>query len=259
MFRLRIGPEANRGVGVAFTDRHGGVSAPDMGPLNLGRTLDDEVANVETNFERVRRALGVQKLVTTSQVHGPEVLTVDDDVLHQWGPRAHLGAPAGERSLVEADAMVTALPDVGLCIRVADCVPVLLADVDSGVLGAAHAGRVGFLAGVLVRTVERMRELGAGEIVAWIGPHVCGDCYEVPAEMAEQVSRTHPEAVTRTSWGTPGLDLGQACEVQLVELGVQPVRLDPCTRTEPDLHSHRRDGERAGRMGALIWRVSRPT
>lgn len=256
MFRVSIGPEANHGVGVAFTDRHGGVSGPDMGPLNLGRTLDDRVEFVETNFERVRRALGVTKVVATSQVHGADVLTVDEDLMRTWGPRSHLGSPAGQDRLAEADAMVTVLPGVALCIRVADCVPVMLADAERGVLGAAHAGRQGFLDGVLVETVNRMRELGAETITAFIGPHICGDCYEVPEQMAEQVRLTHPEAVSTTSWGTPSIDLGTGSEVQLIELGVEPVRLDPCTRTEPDLHSHRRDGARAGRLGAFIWRVS---
>lgn len=256
MFRILISPAANAGVGVAFTDRHGGVSAPDIGTLNLGRTLEDSVEAVETNFERVRRAIGVPRVVTTSQTHGTDVVVVDEAMVGRWGPRSHLGSPAGQARLPEADAMVTALPDIALCIRVADCVPVLLADLDQGVLGAAHAGREGLLAGVLPATVQRMRGLGAVDIVAWIGPHVCGDCYEVPAEMAAAVGREHPHVVTTTSWGTPSLDLGVGAEVALVEAGVEPVRLDPCTRTEPDLHSHRRDGARAGRLGALIWRVS---
>jgi len=259
MFRILIDPAANRGVGVAFSDRHGGVSDPErMGSLNLGRTLDDDIAHVEANFERVRRVIGVPKMVTASQVHGVEVVTVDQGFLGRWGPRSHLGSPGGTPPLPEADAMVTTLADVALCIRVADCVPVLLADLDRGILGAAHAGRVGFLDGVVERTLERMHHLGARDIVAWIGPHVCGDCYEVPADMAEQVGATHPEVVTTTSWGTPSLDLGRGVEHVLDERGALAIRLDPCTRTDPDLHSHRRDGERAGRLGAFIWRVSGP-
>ncbi|MGA4669711.1 peptidoglycan editing factor PgeF [Propionibacteriaceae bacterium Y1923] len=253
MFRILIDPPTNQGVGVAFTNRHGGVTAGPMGSLNLGRPTPDTVADVETNFERVRRALGVQAVITLDQVHGSTVLDADQALLDRWGRRSHLGAPAGQTPLVEADAVVTTLPEVALCIRVADCVPVMLADTTSGVLGAAHAGRVGFLDGVLVNTVTRMRELGARDIVAWIGPHVCGDCYEVPAEMADAVRADHPEMVTTTSWGTPALDLGAGCELQLVELGVEAVRLDPCTRTSDDLHSHRRDGADSGRLAGLVW------
>ena len=254
MFRILIEPRTNSNVGVAFTDRHGGVTDGPMGSLNLGRTTPVNVGEVEMNFERVRRAIGSPTVVTCSQVHGSAVLEVDQGFLDRWGPRSHLGSPGGQSPLVEADAMVTTLAGVALCIRVADCVPVMLADLHAGVLGAAHAGRVGFLDGVLVNTVERMRAVGAREIVAWLGPHVCGDCYEVPAGMAEQVRRSHPEAVGMTSWGTPSLDLGAGCEMQLVELGVEAVRLDPCTRTSEDLHSHRRDGDVAGRLGGLVWR-----
>lgn len=256
MFRVRIDPLANQGVGLAFTDRHGGVSSGRMGSLNLGRTLDDRVADVETNFERVRRSIGVSKVIATSQTHGTDVLLVDEELMGRWGPRSHLGSPGGQAPLPEADAMVTRLTDVALCIRIADCVPVLLADVEAGVIGAAHAGRVGFLDGILPETVTAMRDLGAGQITAWVGPHVCGTCYEVPAEMAAEVEKTHPEIITSTERGTPALDLGLGAELQLVALGVEPVRLDPCTMTEPDLHSHRRDGASAGRLGALIWRVS---
>ena len=224
-----------------------------MGSLNLGRTLDASVDEVETNFERVRRALGVRRVVTLSQLHTPDVIEVDAALLNRWGTRSHLGSPGGQPPLLEGDAMVTTERDVALCIRVADCVPVLLADVENGVLGAAHAGRVGLLDGVVPNTVDRMRQAGAHNIVAWIGPHVCGDCYEVPQAMADAVAPTHPEMITTTSWGTPSLDLGLGVEVQLAELGVEPVRLDPCTRTNDDLHSHRRDGANAGRLGAFIW------
>ena len=256
MFRILIDAPTNNGVGVAFTDRHSGVTTGPLGSLNLGRTVASNVADVETNFERVRRAIGVDAIVTTHQVHGSDVLVVDQELVNRWGHRSHLGAPAGQSELVQADAMVTTLAGVALCIRVADCVPVMLADVAHGVLGAAHAGRVGLLAGVLVNTVTRMRELGAHDIVGWIGPHVCGDCYEVPDAMAEAVSTTHPRIVTTTSWGTASLDLGLGAELQLAELGVEAVRLDPCTMTSPDLHSHRRDGDDAGRLGGMVWRAS---
>lgn len=253
MFRILIDAPTNNGVGVAFTDRHSGVTQGPLGSLNLGRTTPATVADIETNFERVRRSIGVSTVVTSAQVHGTTVLDVDQTLINRWGRRSHLGSSAGQTPLVEADAMVTTMSDVALCIRVADCVPVMLADVNTGVLGAAHAGRVGFLGGVLVNTVQRMRELGARDIVAWIGPHVCGDCYEVPHEMAHAVAVTHPEVVTTTSWGTPSLDLGLGVELQLVELGVEALRLDPCTMTSADLHSHRRDGEEAGRFAGLVW------
>ncbi|WP_203566886.1 peptidoglycan editing factor PgeF [Aestuariimicrobium ganziense] len=256
MFRILIGPDANHGVGAAFTDRHGGVSSGTHGSLNLGRTDLDDLAAVETNFERVRRAIGVARVVTLDQVHGDQVVVVDQRWMHGWGPLSHLGGAAGQPPLVSADAMVTTLPDVALCIRVADCVPVLLCDTSAGVIGAAHAGRAGFLSDVAGRTVEQMRDLGARDIVAWLGPHICASCYEVPQSMADEVAQSHRYAVSTTTWGTPSIDLAGGLEHQLLQRGVEVVRLDPCTRTEPSLHSHRRDGADAGRLGGLIWRVS---
>ncbi|WP_022909744.1 polyphenol oxidase family protein [Aestuariimicrobium kwangyangense] len=256
MFRVLISPDANAGVGACFTDRHGGVTPGDLGSLNLGRTDVDQVSHVEANFERVRRAIGGPTLVTLSQVHSSDVVVVDDSFLSGWGPRSHLGSPGGVAPLSSADAMVTTRADVALVIRVADCVPVLLADPTAGVLGAVHAGREGYLGGVVTHTVEAMRDLGAREIVAWVGPHICGRCYEVDEAMADRVASSHPQVVVASRWGTRALDLGAGVEQELVDQGVTAVRLDPCTLTTPELHSHRRDGADAGRFAGIIWRVS---
>lgn len=255
MFRISISPDAGSGVGAVFTDRQGGVSGPELGPLNLGRAEADSRDHLAANFELVRRAIDVGRLVTVNQVHGADVLVVDDAFLAGWGPHSHLGDPV---PLPVADALVTAAPDVGLVIRVADCVPVLLADPESGVIGAAHAGREGLRRGVLEATVSAMCRLGAVRPVGYVGPHICAACYEVSADLADQVGEEHPEMVASTSWGTSSLDLGASTERQLTKLGVEVVRLDPCTRTEHGLHSHRRDADLAGRGAGVIWRVSRP-
>ena len=238
---------------MAFTDRAGGVSQGSLGPLNLGRTDVDDLRHVRETFVRVGASLGVDRFITLAQVHGPDVVVVDAELLATWGPEQHLGSGATGTPLQAADALVTTQPGVALCIRVADCLPVLFVDSARGVIGAAHAGRVGLAAGVLPRTVDAMRELGAGEIQAWFGPHICGACYEVPADMREDVARGLPEAYAETSWGTPSLNLGAAAEAQLRALGCVVRREDPCTRTTPALHSHRRDGADAGRLGALVW------
>jgi YfiH family protein len=254
VFVAAFEPSANLGVGVAFTDRLGGISQGSYGPLNLGRTDDDDPAAVARNFALVRDALGVSRIATLHQVHSAEVLVVDDTTFPAGRPGGELGGSApGGLSLPVADAMVTTLPGVALCIRAADCVPVLLADPAARVVGAAHAGRVGLAAGVLAATVSAMRALGATDITAWIGPHVCGRCYEVPAEMAEAVAAAVPEAASTTSWGTPALDLGAGCEAQLARLGVPATHHGGCTLENDLLHSHRRDGSAAGRLGALVW------
>lgn len=177
-----------------------------------------------------------------SQFHGNDVATVTtvpvagplDDVPH-------------------ADAQVTSLRGVGLMVRVADCVPVVLADPAAGVIGVAHAGRLGTALDIVSATVEAMRELGASEITAWIGPHICGRCYEVPEQMRSEVSAVVPETYADTSWGTPALDLGAGVRAQLQRAGATVIEVDRCTREEPDLHSHRRDGAAAGRFAGLVW------
>lgn len=253
MFSYLHRPDPELGVGLAFTDRAGGVSAGAFGPLNLGRTDVDDLDAVGENFDRVLRALELDRVVTLAQVHGSDVVAVDADLLAAWGPRQHLGSEATGVPLARADGLVTDQRNIALCIRVADCLPVLLADPAAGVIGAAHAGRVGLAAGILTNTVAAMRALGATDIRAWQGPHICGACYEVPESMRAEVSAGLPGAYAETAWGTPALDLGGAAERQLHDLGCRVERHSPCTRTDDSLHSHRREGAGAGRLGALVW------
>ena len=254
MFDTRIDPDANRGVGVAFTNRLGGVSAGELGTLNLGRTDLDEVESVRANMSRVTRELGVGTVLALNQVHGTQVLVADDDYLRDWRCDSWLGdAVAGQPRLAVADAVVTTAPGLMLAVRVADCLPVVFADPRRRVIGAAHAGRVGLLAGVLNKTLAAMRRLGASDVEAWVGPHICGQCYEVPATMADQIGVSRQHARSVTSWGTPALDLGAACEAELSELGVVVHRRDPCTVEDENLFSHRRQGDHSGRQCGLVW------
>lgn len=253
MLRFHIRPDANHGVGVAFTDRLGGVTPGAMGSLNLGRSDDDDPDRVLTNHRRLAEALGLGPVMVSHQVHGDRVWTVGPSDVEGWTPRRILGDRVpGQDPLPIADAIVTDLPGVACAIRVADCLPVVLADVERHVVASAHAGRAGLLGGVLPATVARMRELGATTILGWVGPHICGRCYEVPEEMARQVWADHPATETTTRWGTPGLDLGAEALAQLADLGVEAVGLDPCTLEDEDLFSHRRDPN-SGRMVGLVW------
>jgi YfiH family protein len=199
-------------VDVAFTDRHGGVS-----PL-------------------VARAFGVATFATMRQTHGREVTVVS---------AATADAPT-------CDALVTAQAGVALCVRVADCVPVVLADSDAGVVAAAHAGRQGVAAGVVDNAVATMRSAGARDIEAWIGPHVCGGCYEVPAQMRAEVAAGARTAFACTTWGTPSLDLGAAVTAQLAAAGCTVNDHSRCTLESDDLFSYRRDGAHSGRAAGLV-------
>lgn len=226
MFSFRNDPGTD-GAGVAFCD----AVAPGGGRFDLAGAGDRA---------RLAAELGVP-VVGVHQVHGARVVAVP------------AGADAAAIGAERADALVTTARAVALSVRVADCVPVLLADPESGVVGAAHAGRVGLLAGVLPATVAALAELGARTLTAWIGPHVCGACYEVPLELREEFCGVHPSALATTSWGTPSIDLGVAADAQLSALGVTVRRVDPCTRTTSTLHSFRRDGAASGRQAGLVW------
>ncbi|MDR1790288.1 MAG: polyphenol oxidase family protein [Propionibacteriaceae bacterium] len=237
---------------LACTDRDGGVSQPPFDSLNLGMSDTDRLDDVLANFELVRSHLGVRQLVAVAQVHGRDVLTVDHGFRANWHEGSEVGdAIAGQPALPRADALVTVETNVALTIRAADCVPVLLAA--PGVVGAAHAGRVGLLAGVLDAVVNAMRQLDAGPITAWIGPHVCAACYEVPAEMAADAWERIPETQARSRQGTPAINLGAGAAAELIRLGCDVIREDPCTVETPTLFSHRRDGPRTGRLAAFIW------
>jgi hypothetical protein len=225
-------------VDLAFTDRYGGVSAVPFDSLNLALEGDDDPEATAANLTQVLADFAPGGSVADlHQVHGAVVDVVDS---------------LEDRQRPDADGVVTLRPGVVLMVRAADCVPVLLADPVAGVIGAAHSGRPGLAAGVVPATVAAMRERGATDITAWIGPHVCGGCYEVPAEMREEVGALVPAAVATTTWGTPALDLGAGVRAQLVDLGATVVDVSRCTRESDDLYSYRRDGARAGRLAGLI-------
>ena len=233
-------------VEIAFTDRHRGTGGGPSASLDLGTRGQDD-ADVVRRFGVVTDALlrgGPHRaLVLMRQVHGADVHVVYD---------TSLGTP----SRPEADALVTALPEVVLAVRVADCVPVVLADPVAGVVGVVHAGRSGMAAGVAPNAVRAMRGLGAAEITAWLGPHVCGGCYEVPAQLRADVSRRVPESFAETSWGTPSLDLGAGVAAQLRDAGVRVRDVSRCTVEDDSLYSYRRQGEGSGRLAGLVVRRS---
>jgi polyphenol oxidase len=222
---------------LAFTDRYGGVSASPYDELNLAVSgADDDAAKAENRRRLLADFAPDDVLCDLHQVHGAEVVLATPE----WPQRPH------------ADGIVATVPGLTLLVRAADCVPVLLVAPDEGVIGAAHSGRPGMVAGVVPATVARMRELGAGRIEAWVGPHVCGRCYEVPEQLRAEVADVVPESFSETSWGTPSLDLGAGVGAQLGKLDVVVHDKSRCTRESDDLYSYRRDGDRAGRLAGVV-------
>jgi copper oxidase (laccase) domain-containing protein len=121
------------------------------------------------------------------------------------------------------------------------------------VVAAVHAGRSGMVAGVVPAAVDAMRSAGAGDLHAWVGPYVCGACYEVPEQMRAEASAVVPEAYAETSWGTPALDIGAGVRAQLAAVGVATVDASRCTIEDEDLYSYRRQGQASGRLAGLVW------
>ncbi|GAB1817072.1 peptidoglycan editing factor PgeF [Herbidospora sp. RD11066] len=230
------------GVHAAITDRHGGVSAAPFGSRNLGGAVGDDPGHVAANRRMTAEEFGVDpsRVVLMRQVHGRDVAYVD---------RPFGDEPPG------VDAVFTAEEGLALVSLAADCAQVLVADPVARLVGAAHSGRPGTLAGVVPALVEAMAGRGGdpSRMVALVGPAACGRCYEVPAEMREEVAAVVPEAWATTSRDTPSVDLRAAIAAQLARAGVTAVTHDDrCTIETGDLYSYRREG-RTGRFGAYIW------
>ncbi|MCC9206422.1 polyphenol oxidase family protein [Arthrobacter sp. zg-Y769] len=157
-----------------------------------------------------------------------------------------------------ADGLISLDGAAPLAVMVADCVPVLLAGAGPEgmpVTAAVHAGRRGLLDNILPEAVERMRAAGGTALRAWIGPCVCGRCYEVPADMHAESAALLPATAATTRTGTPALDLPAGAEAQLAGLGVAVERIAGCTLENDQLFSHRRDPA-SGRFAGVIWRRS---
>lgn len=226
-----------------ITTRDGGYSSPPFDSFNLGGRVGDDPAALAKNHTKLAEGIGLgeQRLVWMEQIHSRTVTPVD-------GP---------QQTPVEAtDAVVTAEPDLALAVLTADCVPVLLADPETGVVAAVHAGRVGARVGVVPQALKSMMRAGARieRIEALLGPSACGQCYEVPRQMQEDVERHLPGSACKTRSGTAGLDIRAGLWEQLAAAGVAGIGLDPrCTMESRELFSHRRDGPRTGRIAAVIW------
>lgn len=220
--------EVRPGVSVAFTDTGAG---------NLGLHVGDNLADVLQRRKALENAAGLApgSLRFMEQVHGTAVEMMEQD------------SPAPT-----ADAMVSL--GVPLAVMVADCIPAVLVGQgpEGPVLAAVHAGRPGIANGILPAVVERMRSAGATGIRAWLGPSICGSCYEVPAELRAQVAAQVPATWATTSWGTPALDLPAGAKAQLEAAGVVIEHAGPCTLENEGLFSYRRSSA-TGRFAGLVW------
>jgi YfiH family protein len=186
-----------------------------------------------TVLARLRGQLDVDSIATMRQVHGTDVA---------W---------AMPGLVPEADALLTYTPNLAVLVRVADCVPIVLATEERDTVGVVHAGRRGLVDGVVTAAVEVLADRGKGALSAVLGPHICGQCYELDEQTAAQVAAAVPESSSTTRWGSAGADIGAGVEAQLRALGVAVERAGGCTLEDDRFFSHRRDAT-AGRQGAIV-------
>lgn len=234
--------DLGHGVRAAVTERKGGVSQPPFDSLNLGLGSGDTREAVTANRRRAAQELGfdVDRVVWMNQVHSADVLLATE--------------PGGVGT---CDGVVTTRPDLVLASMAADCLPVLATDAVAGVLGAAHSGRQGTAHGVAANLVDTMVAQGArpGHITVFLGPAICGSCYEVPPELQAETAERTPEAASTTRQGTTGVDMVAAVTAQLRGVGVTDIITDGrCTLETPELFSHRGDAP-TGRFASFLWRT----
>jgi polyphenol oxidase len=216
------------GVGIAFSDRRGGISSPPFDDLNLALRVGDGRAPVEENRRRVAAAAGfeLEALALARQVHGATAIEV--------GP--------GQTGVVgEADVLFTRSRGVVIGILTADCAPVVVVG-DDGV-AVAHAGWRGVVAGAVDRGLEVVGRARA----AWIGPAIHSCCYQVGPEVV-----TAFEARGLPVEGRDRVDPAGAAAHVLARAGVETIVSDYCTHHMGRYFSYRRDGV-TGRQGAFAW------
>lgn len=233
-------------IGALTTLRAGGYSPAPYddgqggGGLNLGTHVEDDPALVARNRALLRRLLPAEPAWLT-QVHGVNVLdaaALPDDAC--------------------ADACISSTPGAVCVMMTADCLPVLFCDPAGTVVGAAHAGWRGLAAGVLEQTVAAMRARGADQIMAWLGPAIGPDNFEVGAEVRETflAQQAQADVAFRPYPGRPGkylADIYQLARQRLAMVEVRDVSGGGlCTVADTRFYSYRRD-RTTGRMGSLIW------
>lgn len=228
------------GLRHGFFNRRGGVSTGLYASLNAGPGSEDDPDAVAENRRRCAAMLGTtgERLLTCYQIHSPDVLIVDTP----W--------PDGPE---KADAMVTREPGLAIGVLTADCMPWLFADPEARIIGAAHAGWRGALAGVLENTVAAMEKLGADRtrIRAALGPSLRQQNFEVGLELLEAFTAKHPQSKRFFASGLTEdkrmLDLAGFGAWRLRESGLSEIDdLGACTLAEPAKFFSYRATRRAG-------------
>jgi YfiH family protein len=236
------------GIRHGFFTRRGGVSGGPYASLNCGLGSGDDIADVRENRRRVAARLGATDLVTAYQVHSNVAVVAD----------------APWEKAPEADAIVTATPGLAIGVLTADCTPILLADQQARVVGAAHAGWRSARDGIIAAVIAAMEQLGATRerILAAVGPTISQAAYEVGGEFEAAFLADKPDNqryFRRVRGDRPHFDLPAFCHAQLLEAGASVVEnLGLCTYENESLFysfrraTHRLDADYGRQISAIL-------
>lgn len=224
-----------------FTSRRGGVSRAPFDSWNLAAHVGDDDRSVAANRALVAQLAAVtpDAAVYMRQCHSADVRIVE----RGDGPEV----PA-------VDGLVTSRSGLVVVALAADCVPVALVDPLAGVVAAVHAGWQGMVNDVVGSALQSMRELGAetDRIRAALGPAICGRCYAVPPERAQQAAAAWPASAAVAADGQPAIDVRAGLVERLAVAGIRAELVGGCTAEDPELFSYRRD-DLTGRQGVAVW------
>ncbi len=230
---------AAQNVHAITTLRSGGVSTNPFASLNVADHVHDEAENVRDNRKVITQMLNLPtEPVWLQQVHSNRVIQLTHNTADP-----------------QADASFTHQSGIVCAIVTADCLPILLSSKDGGIIAALHAGWRGLLNGIISRTVKA---LGKQHLIAWLGPAIGANCFEVGTEVKDQFvskSAMFNAAFTQNNQHHYLADIYQIARLELKALGITGVYGGGfCTVTDHQrFYSYRRDGE-TGRMATLIWR-----
>ena len=196
----------------------------------MGLHVGDNPIDVATNRETLTRQIGMP-IAFMEQVHGDTVVLVEDN-----------------SKVPTCDSLITTHHNLALAVMVADCIPLLLkSDI---AVAAVHVGRKGLMNGIARKTIDAMRDLGAEVIYPYIGPNICGNCYEVSEEIFKEVVAKYPSADSSQRTGKFTLDLVAGLKSDLKDTSL--LDHSSCVFEDPKTFSYRRDGI-TGRQAGVIW------
>jgi YfiH family protein len=213
-----------------FTNRLGGVSNPPFDSANLGDHVGDDLNSVTENRAQLESQIGMP-IVFMNQVHGDTVVLVENN-----------------QSTPTCDALITTEHKLAVAVMVADCIPLLLKS--DAAVAAVHVGRKGLMNGIARKTINAMRDLGAEVIHSYIGPNICGKCYEVGEDIFKEVAAKYPAADSSGRTGKATLDLVAGLKSDLKDTVL--LDLSSCVLEDKNTFSYRRDGV-TGRQAGVIW------